>query len=117
MHPFVNLNTALAGRLELPAAERKNLAPKVAIGSQWKPREREFLDHRGGIYLGKNPSMDSDALNVQAAMLRPSLCEYTPKQPSRRPRKLVEAGWWMLGGALLATLIVLCCAMAAVPTY
>ncbi len=104
MHPIVNLRAASAGALETPAAERRGLMAKVAIGSKWQPPLRERLEPHAGVYRGFNPFADSDARLVQAAVLGRGLGTIEP-QRRRRDRRIVDALWWVLGGALMATLV------------
>ena len=101
MHPIVNIAAANAGVLESPAFARKGLVPKVAIGSAYVPRQRESLNPHTGVYRGVNPAFDGDAHLMQAAFLKPALARIVPRKKRSR---FAEACWWILGGALLASL-------------
>jgi len=100
MHPFVTIRAAEAGHLESPAFARRGLEPKVDIGSKYEPRLRTQFKPATGVYRGYNPAHDGDALNVQHAILGPGLAEIVPPKRPIVP----DSVWWLIGGALLATL-------------
>lgn len=92
MHSFVTLHAAEIGALESPACARKNLVPKVAIGSAYVPKRREVRDLGTGTYHGYSPHQDADACAMQAAFLPPA--RGVMAQPKNR---LATAAWWGAG--------------------
>lgn len=99
MHSFVTLHAAQIGALESPACERKNLAPKVAIGSAYVERKREKYDLQTGNYQGFDPYPDADALAMQGALL-----PQAKGLLSKPTGALSTAAWWGLGVSLLIAL-------------